>query len=74
MLPLTKEEIKCGKRILQKLVKNRNYQKVRHYTGKHRDATNSICHLKHNVPNENPVVFYNSSNYKFSFYFKRISK
>ena len=32
MLPLTKEEIKCGKRILQKLVKNRNYQKVRYYT------------------------------------------
>ena len=54
-LPLSKEELKscqyakvcyiCGKRILKKVSKSINYQKVRdhcHYTGKYRGAAHSI--------------------------------
>ena len=87
MLPLTKEELKlhedakvcyiCGKVILQKLSKNKNYQKVRDYycyAGKHRDAASSICGWNINVPNEIPVVFHNGSNYKLPFYYKRLTK
>ena len=68
MLPLTKEELKshedaklcyiCGKRILKKFAKDKNYRKVRdhcHYTGKYRSAAHSICNLKFNVPNEIPL-------------------
>ena len=64
MLLLTKEKLKshqdakvcyiCRKMILQKLAKNKNYQKVRdhcHYAGKYRSAMHSICNLKSNVPN-----------------------
>ena len=43
-----------GKRILQKLAKNKNYQKARdhcHYTGKYRGAVHSICNLKFDVSN-----------------------
>ena len=56
MIPLTKEALKshqnakvcyiCGKRILQKLTKNKNYLKVRdncHYPGKYRGVAHSIC-------------------------------
>ena len=58
MLPLTKEELKshedaksniCGKRILKKLSKSINYQKVGdhcHYTCKYRRASHSIFNLK----------------------------
>ena len=59
MLPLTNEELKshqdakacyiCGKRILKKISKSMNYQKVRdhcHYTGKYRGAAHSIFNLK----------------------------
>ena len=55
-LLLTKEKLKshqdanvcyiCGKRILKKLSKNLNYQKVRdhcHYKGKYRGIPHSIC-------------------------------
>ena len=85
MLPLTKEELKsyqeakvcyiCGKRILEKFAKDKNYQKVRdhcHYTGKYRDAAHSICNLKFNVPNEIPVVFHRGSNYYFHFIIKKL--
>ena len=71
MLPLTKEELKlhedekvcyiCGKRILKKLSKSINYQKVRdhcHYAGKYRGDTHSISILKLNVPNGISVVFH----------------
>ena len=64
ILLLTKEKLKshqdakvcyiCRKMILQKLAKNKNYQKVRdhcHYAGKYRSAMHSICNLKSNVPN-----------------------
>ena len=59
--PLTNEELKsyldaklcytCGKRILKRLFKSINYQKVRdywHYTGKYRCAAHGICNLKFN--------------------------
>ena len=64
MLPLTKEELKlhqdakvcyiCVKRILTKLSKRINYQKVRdhcHYIDQYRDAAYSIYNLKFNIPN-----------------------
>ena len=86
ILPLTKEELKshqdvkvcyiCGHRILQKLPKNKNYQKVRdhcHSTGKYRGAAHSICNLKFNVPNETPVVFHNASNYDYHFSIKEFA-
>ena len=69
-LPLTKEELKlhqdakvcyiCGKRILKKFAKDKNYRKVIdhcHFTGKYRGAAHSICNLKFNMSNEIPVVF-----------------
>ena len=86
MLPLTKEELKshqyakvcyiCGKRILKKFAKGKNYRKVRdhcHYTGKYRGAAHSICNLKFNVPNEIPIVFYNGSNYDYHFIIKELA-
>ena len=63
MLSLTKvskshQDVKqcyiCGKRILRKFAKDKNYQKVRdhcHYTCKCRGAAHSICNLKFNMPN-----------------------
>ena len=78
MLSLTKEELKShrdakvcyisGERILKKLSKRRNYQKVRdncHYIGGYRIAAHSICNLKSIVPNEIPVVFHNCSYYYY---------
>ena len=47
-----------GKRILQKLTRNENYQKVRdhcHYTGKYKSAARSICNLKFNVSNDGHI-------------------
>ena len=83
MIPLTKQELKshqdakvwyiCGKRILEKLAKSKNHQKVRdhrHYAGKYRGAAHSICNLKFKVPNEIPVVFPNGSNYDYHFVIK----
>ena len=80
MLPLTREEFKshqdaklcyiCGKRILKKLSKIMNYQKVRdycHYTSKYRCAAHSFCNLKFNMPNEIPIVFDHGSNYDYHF-------
>ena len=84
MLPLIKEKMKshqdakvwyfCEKRMLQKLAKSKNYQKVRdycHYTGKYRDTAHSICDLKINVPNKIPVLFHNGSNYVYLFIIKK---
>ena len=45
----------CWKNILKKYTKDKNYRKVRdhcHYRGKYRDAADSICNFKFNVPNE----------------------
>ena len=67
----------CRKRILKKLSKTINDQKVRnhcHYTGKYRGAAHSICNLKFTVPNEIPVVFHNSSNYDYHFIIKELAK
>ena len=86
MLPLTKEELKsyqeakvsyiCGKGILEKFAKDKNYQKVRnysHYTGKYRDAAHSIYNLKFNMPNEIAVVFHGGSNYDYHFIHKELT-
>ena len=53
------------KRILKKLSKTRNYEKVRDhflYTGKY-----SVCNLKFNMRIEILLVSYNSSNYDYHF-------
>ena len=58
----------CGKRIVGKLPKSINYQKVRdhcHYTGKYRSAADSACNLKFNVLNETPLVSHIGSNYDY---------
>ena len=86
LLSLTKEELKshqdakvsyiCGKRILKKLSKSINCQKVRdhcHYAGKYRGAAHSICILKFIVPNETSVVFHNNSNYIYHFIIKELA-
>ena len=86
MPPLTKEELKshqdaqvcyiCGKKILKKLSKSINYQKVRnhcHYTGKYRGVAHSICNLKSNVLNYISVVFHNGSNYNYHFIVKELA-
>ena len=75
MTLLTKEELKshqdaklcyiCRKRILKKIAKNKNYQKVRYYcyyTGKYRGAAHSICNLKFHALNGTPAAFRNGSN------------
>ena len=87
MLPLTKEELKsyqeakvcyiCGKGIIEKFAKDKNYQKDRdhcHYVDKYRIAPHSICNLKFNVPNEIPVVFHNGSNYDYHLIIKELVK
>ena len=74
---LTKEELKlhqdarncytCGIIILPKLVKNKNYWKVRvhyHYTVKYRGAPHSTCNLK---------VIHNGSNYEYHFIIKELA-
>ena len=85
MLPLTKEELKshqgakvcyiCGKRILKKFAKDKNYQRVRdcHYTRKYRGVAYSICNLKFNVPHEIPVVFHDDLNYDYHFIIKGLA-
>ena len=86
ILPLTTEKLKshqdarncyiCGKRILQKLPKNKDYRKVGdhcRYTDKYRGAAHSICNLKFNAPNETPVVFHNGSNYDYHFIIKELA-
>ena len=86
MLLLTKQELKshqdarvcyiCGRRILKKSLKTKNYRKVRdncHDTGKYRGAAHSICNLKFNAPNEIPVVFHNGSNYDYHFNIKELA-
>ena len=65
------------KRILKKLSKMINYQKVKdhcQYRGKFRSTTHSIFSLRFNVPNEFPVVFQNSFQLQLSFHHKWISK
>ena len=83
MLPLEKVELKlyqeakvchiCGKVMLEKFAKDKNYRKNRdhcHYTGKYRGAAHSICNLKFNVPNEISIVFQRDSNYDYHFIIK----
>ena len=51
----------CGKRILKRLSKSLNYQKVRnhcHYTGECGSVAHSIFNLLLNVPKEIPEVIH----------------
>ena len=86
ILPLTEEELRlyqdarncfiCGKRMLRKLVKSKNYRKVIdncYYAGNYRGTIQSICNLKFNVPNEIPVVFRYGSNYDYHFIIKELA-
>ena len=87
MLSLRKEELKshqdtkvyyynCGKRIFQKIAKNKNYLKIRdhcYYTSKYRSEGHSICNLKFSVPNRIPVVFHNDLNYDHHFFIKKLA-
>ena len=70
MLSLEKVELKlyqeakvchiCGKVMLEKFAKDKNYRKNRdhcHYTGKYRGAAHSICNIKFTVRNKILVVF-----------------
>ena len=87
MLPLTEEKLYsyhdakicyiCGTRILETFAEDIKYQKVtvhRHYTGKYRGATHSLCNLKFNVPNEISVNFQRGSNYDYHFIIKELAK
>ena len=63
-------------KILEKIFRDKNYQKVRdhcYYTGKHTSAAYSICNLKFNEPNKIPVVFHRGSNYKYHFIIKELA-
>ena len=54
----------------------KNY-KVRghcHYTGKYRGAAHNACNLRHKVPKEIPIVFYNGSIYDYHFIIKELVK
>ena len=64
-------------KIIEKLAKDKNYQKVRdhcHYTGKYRGTAHSICNLRFNVPNKIPVSFHSCSNYDYDFVVKELAK
>ena len=64
------------KRILKKLSKSTNYQKVIdlcYYKGEYRCAGHSICNLKFNVPNKTPEVFHNGKNYDYRFIIKELA-
>ena len=87
MLPLTEEKLFsyhdakicyiCGTRILKTFAEDIKYQKVtvhRHYTGKYRGATHSLCNLKFNVLNEIPVNVQRVSNYDYHFIIKELAK
>ena len=66
----------CGKKILKKFAKDKNYRKVGdhfHYTGKYRGAARSICNLKFNVLNESPALFHNGSIYNYHFNIKELA-
>ena len=57
--------------------KNKKCQKVRdhcHYTGKYRGAAHDICNLRHIIPKEIPVVFYNGSTYDYHFIIKELAE
>ena len=67
----------CGTRILETFAEDITYQKVtvhRHYTGKYRGPTHSLCNLKFNVPNEISVNFQRGSNYDYHFIIKELAK
>ena len=56
--------------------KDKIHQKVRdhcHYTDKYGVAVHRICNLRHNVPNETPLIFQNGSNYYYHFITKELT-
>ena len=82
MTPLTNEEIEsCEKQkvcyICEKEFRtDKKYRKVRdhcHYTEKFRGAAHNICNLRHKIPREIPVAFYNGSTYDYHFIIKQLT-
>ena len=51
----------------------RNVINLQKNTSKYRAAEHRICNLKFNVPNKNPVVFHNGSNYDYHFIIKELA-
>ena len=44
------------------------------YTDKYKSAAHNICNLKHSIPKEIPVVFYNRSNNDYPFVKEELTK
>ena len=61
----------CKEKFEHKYLKDKKYRKVRD-TGEYRDAADSICNLKYNVPKKIPIVFHNGSNYDYHFIIKEL--
>ena len=56
---------------------NKKYQKIKdhcHYTGKFREAAQSICNLRYKTPKGIPVVFYNGFTYYYHFTVNQLTK
>ena len=66
----------CGKTLLKKLNKDKNFQKVRehcHFTSKYRGAAHSICNLRFNMPNKILAVFHGGLNYNYHLIVKELA-
>ena len=84
MIPLTiKEEIYHNKQNVCYICKkefdtsHKKHHKVRghcHYTGKYRSAAHNICNLRHKIPKEIHIVFYNGSTYGYHFIIQKLVK
>ena len=69
--------ISVKKNFKNKFVKDKNYLKVRdhcHYRGEYRGATHSICNLKYNFPEKNPVAIHSVSNCDYHFIIKKLAE
>ena len=87
MIPLTMGEYEsylsqikchiCKTQFNYKLTNDKNYSKVKdhyNYTDKYKSAAHNICNLKHSIPKEIPVVFYNRSNNDYPFVKEELTK
>ena len=66
----------CGKTLLKKSDKYKNFQKVRehcHFTSKYRGTAHSICNLRFNMPNKILAVFHSGLNYNYHLIVKELA-